>query len=325
MSNNTTNKNNNDVINLTPKEIENRILNEKNIPITEEFVNSIFDRLNFNHKVKYLENFQLAMIHKSYLHKNINDPKTIKLLTDIQPIEKKYRKKVMPLQKKSYERLEYLGDSIIRHAIGKYLYMRCPDEDEGFLTTNRSKMENKFALSDIARKFGMQNYAVIARNIELVNGRTSYISITEDIFEAFIGALNLEIDENRTVEFIWKIIEKELDVPEIIRTKNNYKDQLMQYFHKIDVVKHELKYTDTELETSDGKKKYKTIVSDKNTGELLGIGSGRSKKSSQQRSAKDALIKLGLLGNNDESEEYFNYNGNIEKEIENVRKINKKR
>ena len=316
----------NDDIQLSPDDIRDRILNEKNIPITTEYINSIFTRLGFNHSVIHLENFQRAMIHSSYLEENITNQKTIKLLKDIIPIDKKLRKKCMPLQKKSYERLEYLGDSIIRHAIGKYLFLRYPNEDEGFLTTNRSKMENKFALSDLSRKLGMQNYAVIAKNIEIANGRTSYVTLTEDIFESFIGALNLEIDENKTVEFLWLIIEKELDVPETIRTQNNYKDQLMQYFHKFDTVKHDLQYYDDEFETDDGKKRFKTIVTDKDTGQRLGIGSGRSKKTSQQRAAKDALIKIGLIGNENEEDEYFDTNDirDISKEINNVRShINK--
>ena len=311
----------NDDIHLTPDEIRDRILNEKNIPITEEYINSIFERVGFNHRVKNLEMFQLAMIHESYLETNISNPKTIKLLKDIQPIDKKLKKKCMPLQKRSYERLEYLGDSILRHAIGKYLFIRYPDEEEGFLTTNRSKMENKFALSDLARKLGMQNYAVIAKNIELANGRTSYVTLTEDIFEAFIGALNLEIDENKTVEFLWLIIHKELDVSEIIRTQKNYKDQLMQFFNKIDGIKHDLRYDDTEFETDDGRKRFKTIVIDKNTSMQLGIGSGRSKQTSQQRAAKDALIKLKLIGNVIEEEEYYDIDntGNILDEIHKVR------
>lgn len=310
-----------DDIKLTPEEIRDRILNEKNIPITEEFINGIFTRLGFDHKVKHLENFQRAMIHSSYLEENINNPKTVKLLKDIPPIDPVLKDSCMPLQERSYERLEYLGDSIIRHAIGKYLFLRYPNEEEGFLTTNRSKMENKFALSDLARKLGIQNYAVISKNIEMANGRTVHVTLTEDLFEAFVGALNLEIDENKTVQFMWLIIEKELDVAETIRTQNNYKDQLMQYFHKFDVIKHELQYEDTEIETEDGKKKYRTVVLDKETRKKLGVGSGRSKKTSQQRAAKDALIKLNLIGNEDEEDEYFDMNdvGDIMEEIDKVR------
>lgn len=311
----------NDDVYFTSDEIRDRILNEKNIPITEDYINGIFKRLNFDHRVKNLENFQLAMIHSSYLEENIYNPKTIKLLKDIPPIDQKFKKICMPLCKKSYERLEYLGDSVIRHAIGKYLFLRYPDEEEGFLTTNRSKMENTKALSNFARKFGIQNYAVIARNIELANGRTTYVTLTEDIFEAFVGAFNLETDDNKAIEFVWAIIEQEGDVAETIRTQNNYKDQLMQYFHKVDVVKHELRYDDVELETEDGRRRFRTVVIDKYTQKRLGVGSGRSKKTSQQRAAKDALIKLGLIGNDKEEIEYFDIDNidDISKEIDKVR------
>lgn len=310
------------VSDLRDSDIRDRILNEKNIPITEEFINGIFKRFDFNHRVINLHNFQRAMVHESYLEENMTNLKTIKLLKDIIPINPKLRKKCMPLQVASYETLEFLGDSIIRHAIGKYLMLRYPNEKEGFLTTNRSKMENKFALSDLARKLGIQNYAVIAKSIENVNGRSSFVTLTEDLFEAFIGALNLEIDENKTVEFIWSIIEKEGDIAETIRTQNNYKDQLMRHFHKIDVVKHELRYDDDEFETDMGGRKFRTVVIDKYTHQKLGIGSGRSKKSSQQRAAKDALIKLGLIGNDLETEdtEYFDVShiDDVAKEITNT-------
>jgi dsRNA-specific ribonuclease len=313
------NENNENDVKFSPEEVRDRILNEKNIPITKEFINGIFERVGFDHKVKNLNNFQMAMIHSSYLESSVSDQKTIKLLKDIPPIDMNHKKKCMPLQKKSYERLEFLGDSIIRHSFGKYLFIRYPEEDEGFLTTNRSKMENKSALSILARKFGLQNYAVISRNIEMANGRNSYTTLTEDIFEAFTGALNVEVDENKTLQFLWLVIEKELDIAETIRTQNNYKDQLMQYFHKIDVVKHDLQYDDTETETPNGKTRFRTIVFDKNTGKKLGLGSGRSKKVSQQRAAKDALIKLGLLGNEEEDDEYFEYNGNINEELEKIK------
>ena len=333
MIKNSTNNNdvNNDVINndllhqMPPNEVRSRLLNEKNIPITEDFVNSIFQRVGFNHKVINLHNFQLAMIHESYLESNLTDSKVIKLIREnnIQPLDEKTQKKCIPLQKLSYDRLEFLGDSIIRHALSKYLYARFESANECFLTQNRSKIENKFALSDLAKKFGLQNYIVIDKHIELMNGRISYISITEDAFEAFVGALNLEIDDIRTVEFMWLLIEKELDIAETIRTQNNYKDKLMQHFHKIDIVKHDLQYKDEEFDSLEGYRKFKTIVYDKNINKALGVGSGRSKKSSQQRAAKDALIKLGLLGNDDENDDEYRIDGNIDEEINKSRNVTK--
>jgi ribonuclease-3 len=308
---------------LSSGEIRDRILNERNKPITEEYVNGIFQKFGLNYRVKHLENFQRAMIHSSYLESNITNPKTIKLLKDITPINKNQKKYCMPLQPYSYERLEFLGDSIIRHALGKYLYMRYQDKDEGFLTTNRSKMENKDALSILAKKLGIQDYAVISRTIEIANGRISYITLTEDIFEAFIGAVNSEMSDDDTVKFIWLIIENEGDVEEVVRTHNNYKDQLMQYFHKIDIVKHDLEYIDREISPDHTRRRFQTIVKDKQTRQELGIGSGKSKKTAQQRAAKDALIKLNLIGTDVEEVEYYDIDDtlNIEEELKKTTNI----
>lgn len=304
---------------LMPMEIKNKILNEKNIPITTQFINSIFKRFNFKHKVKNLENYQIAMTHSSYLVENLTNVKTIKLLKEVSSIEPQYINSCMPLATKSYERLEFLGDSIIRHAIGKYLFLRYTNEDEGFLTTNRSKMENKNALANLSRNIGIHKYAVISRYIETANGRTTYISLLEDIFEAFIGAVLLELGDTKTIDFIWIIIENIGDVAETIRTQNNYKDQLMQIYHKKFNVKHDLQYNDDEYE-SDNKKYFKTIVIDKTTNEKLGIGTGKSKKSSQQRAAKDALIKIGSIGNDEVSDEYYDIrNINIDEELKKVK------
>lgn len=307
-------------IQFTKQEILDRILNEKNISITEEFINNIFKRFNFDHKVKNLKNYQTAMIHSSYLKNNVNDQKIIKLLKDVQPIESKLRKKCMQLQDNSYERLEYLGDSIIRHAIGKYLFLRYPNEDEGFLTTNRSKMERKQALSNIAKKLGLQHYVVISRQFEQLNGRTAFITLTEDVFEAFVGALNLEIDDNATVKFVQSVIEKESDIVEVIRTQNNYKDQLMRHFHKCNGEKQELQYIDTELEGADGNRVFKSIVINKSTQQQLGVGFGRSKKTSQQRSAKDAIDKLDIAGDESDNDEYFDENIDIATETKKIKK-----
>ena len=300
---------------LPQNDLKLKILNEYNIPITANFINGIFKKLDFDHTVKHIENFQQAMIHVSYLEENLTNPKTIKLLKDVTPIDIILVPKCMPLQQKSYERLEFLGDSVIRHGIGKYLYLRYPTEDQGFLTANRSKMENKFALAQLARKLGLQKYAVISRSIEQLNGRTTFTNITEDIFEAFIGALNLEVGEDESVKFIWRIIETELDMVETIRTQKNYKDILMQHYHKNDGLRKNIIYIDTEIECN-GKKRYRSVAVEKETKIQIGCGIGRSKKSSQQHAARDALILNGVLRNTEEEDEFFEYTGDIDIELD---------
>ena len=94
---------------------------------------------------------------------------------------------------------------------------------------------------------------------------------------------------------------------------------MLNDYHKKFNVKHDLQYNDDEYE-SDNKKYFKTIVIDKTTNEKLGIGTGKSKKSSQQRAAKDALIKIGSIGNDEVSDEYYDIrNINIDEELKKVK------
>jgi ribonuclease III len=311
---------------FTEEDMRDRILNENNVWITKEFINGIFKKFDFDYKVKNIDNFKRAMVHVSYLEENIKDPniipKTIKIIKDVEPIEETLKKDCIPLQKKSYERLEFLGDSVIRHAIGKYLYLRYEEEEAGFLTSNRSKMENKISLSRLARKLGMQKYIIIskAKYNEIASGKSVNVTMTEDTFESFIGAFNIEAGEEKSIVFLWKIIEQEFDMPETIRTKNNHKDTLMQYYHKIDSVRKDVCYTDVEYE-KDGKKRYKTCVYEKGTTHILGEGRGKSKKSSQQKAAKNALVKLGEIGREEEKDEFYDIEGDIDEEMKKTRNL----
>ena len=63
------------------------MLNEKNVKITKTFINDIFKKYDISHRVKNLENFQLAMVHISYVNKQTITEKTAKLLKNIDPID----------------------------------------------------------------------------------------------------------------------------------------------------------------------------------------------------------------------------------------------
>src|SRR5690348_16294842 len=58
------------------------------------------------------------------------------------------------------ERIEYLGDAIIRSIVAHYLFMRYPYKAEGFLTEMRSKMVNRNQLNDIAVKIGLKKITI---------------------------------------------------------------------------------------------------------------------------------------------------------------------
>ena len=55
------------------------------------------------------------------------------------------------LQDESSERLEFLGDSIIKSIVSRYLYLRYPEADEGDLTRTKTKIENRQTLAMLAK------------------------------------------------------------------------------------------------------------------------------------------------------------------------------
>lgn len=289
---------------IEESDISLKILNEKNIPITEEYVNSIFKKVGFDHKVSDISNYQLAMIHESYLVDRLTDPKTISSLKDIKPNDPNAASKAMPLQKHPYERLEFLGDAAIHYHLTRYLYERFPNMREGFMTPTRSKIEKGDTLCTYTQMLGLQKYAVIGYSLENENARLTDVKLLEDLFEAFVGAIDYEAGIAKSGEFVIKFIEKYEDIAEIVRTHTNYKEQLMQHYHKIEKnCRHDLKYVDEEFEGSHGKKRYHSRVYDCMTGEFLGEGQANSKKPAQQRAAKNALLRVGLIGEDDSADD----------------------
>jgi ribonuclease III len=287
----------------------NHIINEKNISITSDFIEGVLKKYNLKHKVKNLDNFQLAMVHISYINRSTLTEKTAKLLKDVIPIETKNIKKAIPLKDADYGTLEFLGDAVIHLAITKYLVNRFKNrEQEGFLTKLRTKIERAEMLSILAKKLNLQKYAIVARNIEQSGGRLNNTHLTEDIFEAFIGALSLEAPEGDCSKFIISIIEKEIDMAELINRNDNYKDRLMQYFHQMKWG--EPKYNEDQSLQKNIKEGCQEIrsftVFIKNPdGDIIGIGEGNSKVKSEQNAAHNALIEMNVINDNDDESDYY--------------------
>jgi ribonuclease-3 len=282
-------------------------LNEKNIYITAEFIENILKKYGLIHKVKNLQLFQTAMTHVSYLNNATINIKTAKLLKEIQPIEDRYLPNVMPLSLYNYNLLELIGDGCAHYAIVQYLFERYPDENEGFITRLRASIEQTKSFATISRKLGFHKYVVIARNVEINNGRTGNDHLLEDVFEAFIGALSLEVSYEKCKKFIINIIEKEIDIAELLYADDNYKDRLMQYYHKQKWT--EPKYIDISPHNTMGtQEQRKFIINVKNnTGQIIGQGfSTVSKNKAEQLAAQKALITLQVIKENEEeADDYY--------------------
>lgn len=101
----------------------------------------------------------------------------------------------------NYERLEFLGDSILGFIIAEWLYHKFPDIGEGKLSRMRAAVVRRGSLAQIARNIGLSDWLVLGEG-ELKSGGFNRDSILADTVEAIIGAIYLDTDLSAAREFI---------------------------------------------------------------------------------------------------------------------------
>jgi ribonuclease-3 len=232
--------------------------NERNKCITKEDIKNItgFNPIN-------IEYYQKAFIHKSVLrflsNENLNN---------------------------SYERYEFLGDSILNLVIANFIFNKYKDKEEGYLTRIRTKLVNGKTLSYLAKKIKLNEFLIISKNVEIIGGREND-RIIEDIFEAFICAIYLDLGFKYAEVFIITVLNKYLDI-DIVEEDNNYKDILLRKIQKQFQINPEY-----ELITTTGPHHTKTFTS---VVIINGIkyktGTGKTKKESEQNASKFTLESL---------------------------------
>lgn len=229
-------------------------------------------------KINNINLFRTAFVHQSYC--------TMKNL-DFKNSNSKCPDDCLPLQDMSYERLEFLGDSILEMIVSSYLFERYPDQNEGFLSKLRTKIVNGKMLGFLANKLGLNKYAIISKQVEESNGRNNY-KIMEDIFEALLGALFIDNDNNYDIvyNFVIYILENYLDFSDLITTKNNYKDILIYYMqhHLQDVPK----FLEIDITTKDSSKIFTYCIKNKSN-TVIAKSTGNSKKEAENNTALEAL------------------------------------
>lgn len=129
----------------------------------------------------------------------------------------------------SNERLEFLGDAVLGAVVADFLFKMYPYKDEGFLTQLRSKIVNGQSLKELALKFGFNHFL----KASLTRDEKTKSSAYGDAFEAFIGAVYLDMGYNKTKQFVVsKIIKTHMDVESLVNTNEDYKSQLQIHCQK---------------------------------------------------------------------------------------------
>lgn len=269
--------------------------NQMNVLLQHDDLCNFFNKYGLE-DVKYnnINLYRNAFVHRSYC--------TMKK-DDFDSGNERCPPGCLPLQEMSYERLEFLGDSILGMIVSRYIYERYPDQPEGFLSRLRTKIVNGKMLGDLAQRIGFPKFVLLSKQIEESQGRENY-KIMEDVFEAFIGAIYMDfqnpediVNNNLTgsgyyiVErWIITIMENLLDFADLIQTKTNFKDMLVRYMQH--TFQDAPTFFEISIENKHNKKEFTYCVKNR-AGAVMGTSTGASKKEAENNAAQAALIFYG--------------------------------
>jgi ribonuclease III len=208
-------------------------------------------------KPKNISFYHLAFQHKSLMCKDNNG----------QPLNN--------------ERLEFLGDAVLGSIVAHELFKKFPHLDEGSLTKMRSRIVNRNNMNRVALKMGLER---LIRTQPLND--LSQTHIPGDALEALIGAIYLDLGHDKARDFIYRnIMTEQTDFTEIVDHDTNYKSMLIEWGQKN---KCSIHFVTEEFpdQLTDGNLFFAQAEANH---QVMGEGTGASKKEAQQNAAFHAL------------------------------------
>jgi len=188
----------------------------------------------------------------------------------------------------SYERLEFLGDSVLQLIITEFIYKRFPTKTEGELTKYRSAIVNKYNLYIICKKLSLINYLMVNHNVDLEKEST-LVNLSNSLLEAIIGAIYIDGGFKKVREFINKKIIQNIDLDDILDSFN-IKGKLIEICHQRGIKKVKFR---TISKGPDHDKTFKSVVYINN--KEIGTGTGKTKKFAEENAAKMAFKEIKKL------------------------------
>ncbi len=172
------------------------------------------ERILFPLRPRDLTLYWAALTHAS-AYNNISDF----------PVSHPFYREGHPIYGNNFEKLEFLGDSIIHACLASILIRLFPTRDEGFLSRVRIGVEQKSGLAELCRKVGLVDFIKKDPAIPYSD------DMLENVFEGFVGALFedqqlfLSCGIQKCTDFIWRTLKARFDnVLHELRVDNNFKD-----------------------------------------------------------------------------------------------------
>lgn len=187
----------------------------------------------------------------------------------------------------SYERLEFLGDSILGFVTAEFLYSHKPSLPEGSMTRLRAELVCESSLHKVALELGLGEYMRLGRGEERTGGRARP-SIMADMIESIIAAMYMDCGLEQARRFIMEHVLAGAELNENHRSAD-YKTALQELVQRKSG--QHISYEMTGASGPDHNKVFSSQVSI--NGVPAGQGSGRTKKEAEQMAAKMALEAMG--------------------------------
>jgi ribonuclease III len=188
----------------------------------------------------------------------------------------------------SYERLEFLGDSVLELALADELYHRFPDYDEGQMAKVRSHVVSRASCAVVARELGLGERLIETAaeagtaELERLAGNRNVLAA---VLEAVLAALYLEHGFEPIRTAIVAAFESRIEFA--LTNQVDHKTELQETLARSG---RSVSYA---LLNAEGPPHNRVFTSAAVIdGEEAGVGRGSSKKAAEQNAAREALERL---------------------------------
>ncbi len=216
--------------------------------------------LDIGYKFKNKDLLKTALTHSSYANEN---------------------------KTQSYERLEFLGDSILSFIVSTHLYASNDNIPEGEMSKLRAAIVCEKSLDECAKRLNFGDYLILSKGEELTGGRTR-VSILADVFEAVLAAIYLDSDLKQAEKFVMSQLGDAIKKAQNgIALYMDYKTQLQEIAQSRG---YSVEYKHIKDEGPAHNKTFTVQVIYNN--DVIAEGTGKSKKDAEQNAAMYAITEV---------------------------------
>lgn len=185
----------------------------------------------------------------------------------------------------SYERLEFLGDSILGSIVAYRAFHDYPDLNEGGLTRIKVSLVSGSSLAKVAEELGFADIIIFGSS-ERGTGKRGLHSALENVYESLVAALYLDGGLNSAVAFVDRTLISHMNI-DMAKEPENPKSVLQEKLQE-DGITPTYRLVETQGPPHD-----RTFVTQVFVGvDSIAKGVGRTKKESESKAAQSALEML---------------------------------